>query len=213
MTLHARSDVMSVTVPVGSGGCGQTHSRPVTNGKPAKNWTLDCVPCESYLKQDIINSNYRKRRIGNGAKEDLKERWPGLWGHSETAIPETPSEEEQREFGEAEAAKNAAKLQLENATTTAESLKLMAEAVAGNSALMAQILAAAARNPAPPAEVMPSVTPVHDGFNSRACEDCNADIIRAGGQKGALPHRCPACKARRRAEQNAAYEAKRRQVA
>ena len=59
MVLFARSDVMSVSVPVGSGGCGRPggHSRPVIKGAPAKTFKLDCPPCESFLKGD------RKQKI------------------------------------------------------------------------------------------------------------------------------------------------------
>ena len=52
MSLYARSDLMSVSVPATSGGCGNSHSRPVSQGKPAKEWRLDCPPCEGYLKGD-----------------------------------------------------------------------------------------------------------------------------------------------------------------
>src|SRR5580698_6953669 len=50
MTLYARSDLMSVSVPVASGGCGGTHSRPVRDGAPARDFRLDCPGCETFLK-------------------------------------------------------------------------------------------------------------------------------------------------------------------
>ena len=53
MTIYARSDLMSVAVPVTSGGCGQNHSRPVKNGAPAKTWGLTCPPCEKHLRGDL----------------------------------------------------------------------------------------------------------------------------------------------------------------
>ena len=52
MTVYARSDVMSVSIPVSSGGCGNSHSRPVTNGAPVKTWGLTCTDCEKYLRGD-----------------------------------------------------------------------------------------------------------------------------------------------------------------
>ena len=53
MSLYARSDVASITVPVASGGCGHSHSRPVINGAPAKIFKLDCPDhCEPYLRGD-----------------------------------------------------------------------------------------------------------------------------------------------------------------
>ncbi len=41
---------MSVAVPGTAGGCGSTHTRPVRNGAPAREWKLECGPCETYLK-------------------------------------------------------------------------------------------------------------------------------------------------------------------
>lgn len=52
MTLYPRSDLMSVGIPTDSGGCGNTHIRPVNKGVPVKIWKLDCPPCESYLRGD-----------------------------------------------------------------------------------------------------------------------------------------------------------------
>ena len=53
MTIYARSDLMSVAVPVTSGGCGTTHSRPVKSGAPVKTWGLTCPPCEKHLRGDL----------------------------------------------------------------------------------------------------------------------------------------------------------------
>jgi hypothetical protein len=214
MTLYARSDVVSVTVPASNGGCGETHIRPVSAGVASKSFVLDCIPCETYLKQDIIANGYRKTRIGNGSKEDLKERWPGLWGHTNTAIPETPGEEESREFGEAEAARNATRVQLEQAASTSQNMSEMTKAIMSNNELMVMLARHFAGDIPTPAETPdPPAVLVHDGYNSRACEDCGTDVIRAEGQRGALSHRCPECKAKRRYNTNAAYETKRRKVA
>ena len=52
MKLYARSDVMSVGVSPDAGGCGKTHSRPVTDGAPARLFELDCPQCSTVLKDD-----------------------------------------------------------------------------------------------------------------------------------------------------------------
>src|SRR6185437_16681414 len=52
MTLYARSDLASISIPATSGGCNSTHSRPVVKGAPAKVWKLECPPCESVLRGD-----------------------------------------------------------------------------------------------------------------------------------------------------------------
>ena len=73
MVLHARSDIQGAVIPVGSGGCGEFHSRPVTDGAPAKAWQLDCPRCCAVLKDDP------------------------LWAGSVSEIPETPDEVRVRE--------------------------------------------------------------------------------------------------------------------
>jgi hypothetical protein len=75
MTLYARSDVMSVSVPIDSGGCNSQHSRPVVNGAPVKLFALTCPPCEGFLK----------------------ERASDIWATTEADIPETPDEVKGRE--------------------------------------------------------------------------------------------------------------------
>lgn len=95
MTLHARSDLMSVSVPVASGGCGQTHSRPVRNGAPAKTWVLDCPPCERFLKG---GGRTRLQYTPGDAKSGilpLQERVADTdpcWGGSPDSVPMTPDE-------------------------------------------------------------------------------------------------------------------------
>ena len=73
MVLHARSDIQGAIIPVSSGGCGELHSRPVTDGAPAKAWQLDCPRCCAVLKDDP------------------------LWAGSVSEIPETPDEVRVRE--------------------------------------------------------------------------------------------------------------------
>lgn len=58
MTAFARSDIHSVCIPLDSGGCGQTHSRPVLNAKEARKgaepdydstFGVNCQQCEPIL--------------------------------------------------------------------------------------------------------------------------------------------------------------------
>jgi len=72
MTVYARSDVMSVSLSHEHGGCGATHSRPVTHGAPAQSWGLDCPACENHLRSDPH------------------------WSINLSEVPETPDEERTR---------------------------------------------------------------------------------------------------------------------
>lgn len=72
MTVYARSDVMSVSLSMEHGGCGATHSRPVTHGAPAQSWGLDCPACENHLRSDPH------------------------WNINLSEVPETPDEERVR---------------------------------------------------------------------------------------------------------------------
>lgn len=73
MTVYARSDVMSVSLSRDHGGCGATHSRPVTHGSPVKVWSLQCPTCENHLRSDP------------------------KWAANTGDIPETPDEVKVRE--------------------------------------------------------------------------------------------------------------------
>ena len=67
MTLYARSDVMSVSIPVSSGGCGQSHSRPVHQGAPARDFRLDCPGCENFLKgggRQVLHITQGSKELG-----------------------------------------------------------------------------------------------------------------------------------------------------
>jgi hypothetical protein len=78
MTVYARSDLVSVSISSSHGGCGKTHSRPVTDGAPEAIWALTCHNgCEDHLRSDP------------------------LWASSITKIPESPDEEENRKSREA----------------------------------------------------------------------------------------------------------------
>lgn len=74
MTVYARSDLDTVALSRdGHGGCGQVHSRPVTNGAPEKLWALTCPQCENHLRSDAN------------------------WSLTVSGIPETPDEIAERE--------------------------------------------------------------------------------------------------------------------
>lgn len=203
MVLYARSDVVSVTVPVGHGGCGQTHTRPVIAGAPVKQFELICPPCENFLRADIARTGNKKTRTvnsDNGLK--LDDRYLGLWGSSPNTIPESPDQEKEREWAEQ-------KTVTENASTQTEAFGKIADALAGNTELiakLAEIVAgqSAARMVMPAEPMVPGELPkVDPNADQRACLDCGLPIIRAEGQKGALAHRCVTCKATHLAQQKA----------
>jgi hypothetical protein len=95
MTLYARSDVMSVSIPVQSGGCGKTHSRPVQKGAPSREFKLDCPGCENFLKGG--GRTYLKRKPGDkdadipASQERVADIDP-CWGATPESVPETPDE-------------------------------------------------------------------------------------------------------------------------
>ena len=70
MARYPRRDILYVWV---SGGCGASHTRTVTRGKPDLDWYLNCPQCERQLKDSPD------------------------WAGSKLEIPETPDEILQRE--------------------------------------------------------------------------------------------------------------------
>ena len=98
MTVYARSDVAAVSISRDHGGCGESHSRPVVAGAPAKLWALTCPGgCENYLRSDP------------------------LWSGTPHTVPETPDEIAIRTDVEK---KNQLELQIGNAHALAELAKL-----------------------------------------------------------------------------------------
>jgi hypothetical protein len=95
VTLYARSDLMSVSVPVTSGGCGKSHTRPVRNGVPARDFKLDCPGCEAFLKGGgrtvIINTPPDKENGIPGSQKRVADMDP-CWGATPESVPETPDE-------------------------------------------------------------------------------------------------------------------------
>ena len=96
MTLYARSDVMSVSIPTESGGCGQGHSRPVIKGAPAKTFKLDCPPCEAYLrgdrKQKILKYQINAK-TGQAVRQERVADADPMWSSTPDTIPLTPDED------------------------------------------------------------------------------------------------------------------------
>lgn len=97
MSLYARSDMMSISIPETSGGCGAGHQRPVTRGAPAKVWKLDCPRCESYLRGD---GKAKVIKVITGDKEaGIPNRLEHVvdsdphWSTTVEGIPATPDEQ------------------------------------------------------------------------------------------------------------------------
>ena len=215
MTLYARADVISVCVPVASGGCGTTHIRPVRNGAPAQQFKLDCPGCENFLRADIARTgNKRVRTVNADNGMRLAERFLGLWGATPDTIPEAPDQEQHREWAEQETATS-------NASSQTDAMRMIGTAVAGNSELMAKFIelqtALLAKEQPPLSPILP--VPVDENaerpeprqyeypigalpessYDTRTCRDCGALITRSPGQKGALAHRCPDCRGKKAA--------------
>jgi hypothetical protein len=95
--LYARSDLMSVAIPATSGGCGASHSRPVHDGAPEREWKLDCPPCESYLKGDrkrkILKTTPGDPKLGIPAKQERVADCDPHWSSTPESVPLTPDEE------------------------------------------------------------------------------------------------------------------------
>lgn len=97
MSLYARSDLMSVSIPPTSGGCGHTHSRPVDKGVAARNWRLDCQPCENYLrganKPKLLKTTPGDPKLGLPAKQERVADCDPHWGSTPESVPLTPDEQ------------------------------------------------------------------------------------------------------------------------
>lgn len=97
MSLYARSDMMSVSIPVTSGGCGKTHSRPVTKGVVKRVWELNCPPCETYLRGDhkpkVIKVVGGDKNKGIPSRMDHIADSDPHWSSTPETIPATPDEE------------------------------------------------------------------------------------------------------------------------
>ncbi len=156
MPIYARSDVSHVAVSSGHGGCGNSHSRPVVHGAPAKVWELQCLLCEDFLRSDPL--------------------WSSLPG----GVPETPDEKASREASEsrsqldleksnAEAFTQLANAVSGNAMAMGKLVELMAilapaqEKVSGNGPVQGEVLSRAHEvenaSPPPPAPAEKAAPP------------------------------------------------------
>jgi hypothetical protein len=97
MSLYARSDLVSVSIPQTSGGCGAAHARPVTRGAPVKTWKLDCLPCESYLRGDdkakVIKVIAGDKDQGIPARTEHVADSDPHWSTTPEGVPATPDEQ------------------------------------------------------------------------------------------------------------------------
>jgi hypothetical protein len=96
VTLYARSDVMSVSIPATNGGCNSQHSRPVVKGVPAKVWGLTCPPCESYLRGDGKQKKlvYQiDKTTGQALRQERVPDSSDMWSSTPDTVPLTPDEE------------------------------------------------------------------------------------------------------------------------
>lgn len=147
MTVHARSDVSGVSISVAHGGCGDTHSRPVVDGAPAKTWSLSCSKCEEYLRYDPC--------------------WSAIWDN----IPETPDEVSAREERQKRTDTDTQRLMAEAVTTLPE---ILAQMVAGNAELVKQFMELASSKGTLPKEK--EKQPIQGEIVSRAREVENASL-------------------------------------
>jgi SAP domain len=95
MALYARSDVMSVSVPIASGGCGSTHSRPVHNGAPARDFELICAGCENFLKgggRQVLRQNPIDKETRTGGELRRVTDVDPQWSATPDSVPDTPDE-------------------------------------------------------------------------------------------------------------------------
>jgi hypothetical protein len=94
MVLYARSDVMHLSL--GVHGCGASHSREVTRGVAAREFKLDCPPCEAYLRGDRKPKKLvyeTDKRTGQPVRQARVADADPLWTASPDALPLTPDEE------------------------------------------------------------------------------------------------------------------------
>jgi hypothetical protein len=126
MTIHARNDVASVTISESHGGCGQTHSRPVVDGAPVKNWALTCPRCEGHLRFDP------------------------QWSPQLDSVPETPDEITAREEKQKRTDVDTQRMMAQAVSSLPEILSQM---VAGNAELVKQFIQLASEKGTLPQEL------------------------------------------------------------
>jgi hypothetical protein len=89
---------MGVSVPVASGGCGATHTRPVREGAPARDWKLDCPPCERFLRgadrPQVLKITPGDIKAGIAPRHNRVPDADPQWSSSLQTIPLTPDEQQ-----------------------------------------------------------------------------------------------------------------------
>ena len=94
ITVYARSDVCSISIPVPD-GCGAQHTRKVTRGVPEKIFSITCPPCESYIKGDRkpkILKYHINEQTGQAVRQERIADGDPLWS-STPDVPLTPDEQ------------------------------------------------------------------------------------------------------------------------
>ena len=96
MTRYARDDMSCITISPETGGCGQSHSRPVIQGAPVKTWALDCPPCEAVLagahKPKILKYQ-TDRKTGQVTHQERVADADPMWSSTPDTIPLSPDQE------------------------------------------------------------------------------------------------------------------------
>jgi len=85
-----------MSLSLGEHGCGATHSRPVTHGAPAKEFRLDCPPCEAHLRGDRKQKKLvyeTDKRSGQPVRQARVADSDPLWSSTPDTVPPTPDEE------------------------------------------------------------------------------------------------------------------------
>ena len=95
MTVYARSDVCSISIPAPD-GCGAQHTRKVTRGVPEKIFAITCAPCEAYLKGERKQKILRYQidaKTGQTVRQERVADADPMWSSSPDTIPLTPDED------------------------------------------------------------------------------------------------------------------------
>lgn len=155
MTVYARSDVAAVSISIEHGGCGESHSRPVIEGAPAKVWALTCHGgCEDHLRNDP------------------------LWAGTIHTIPETPDETAIRLDVEK---RGQAELAISNTESLAAIAGLAHQLPTALSAALIQALGAVGA--APPALAHLCRNGHSNAASVKFCGECGADMQDAANKK------------------------------
>ena len=96
MTLYARSDVAGITIPSTIGGCGEFHGRPVIKGAPAREFRLDCPPCEAHLRGDRKQKKLVYQtdpKTGQVLRQERVADADPMWSSTPDTVPMTPDQE------------------------------------------------------------------------------------------------------------------------